>query len=53
MNRAGQFPFDRLIQPYTLQQINEAAHDMHSGKTIKPILRMPAGEQPGRSQVNR
>ncbi len=39
---AGRFPFDRLVQFYTLDQINEAIADMHHGRTIKPILRMPA-----------
>ena len=40
--RAGKFPFDRLAKFYTLDQINDAAHDSERGLTIKPILRMPA-----------
>ena len=39
---AGRFPFDRLVKFYTLDQINEAIADMHSGTTIKPILRLSA-----------
>jgi aryl-alcohol dehydrogenase len=38
--RAGSFPFDRLVKLYGFDQINEAAHDMETGATIKPVLRM-------------
>jgi aryl-alcohol dehydrogenase len=38
--RRGQFPFDRLIRCYDLEQINDAVADTRSGKTIKPILRI-------------
>ncbi|MCG2633513.1 MAG: NAD(P)-dependent alcohol dehydrogenase [Gammaproteobacteria bacterium] len=38
----GRFPFDRLITFYELDQINQAVADSESGKTIKPVLRMPA-----------
>ncbi len=37
----GRFPFDRLIEFYTLDQINQAAEDTGNGTAIKPILRMP------------
>jgi aryl-alcohol dehydrogenase len=36
--RQGRFPFDRLIETYPLDQINEAFADSESGKTIKPVL---------------
>jgi aryl-alcohol dehydrogenase len=36
----GRFPIDKLISFYSLEQINEAAHDSETGKVIKPVLRM-------------
>ncbi len=39
--RRGQFPFDRIVQFYDLQDINAAAEDSLSGRVIKPIIRMP------------
>jgi Zn-dependent alcohol dehydrogenase len=38
---AGRLPFDRLIRTYPFENINDAAHDMHAGTTIKPVLLMP------------
>ena len=38
---AGRFPVDRLITYYPLTEINRAAQESTSGKTIKPVLRMP------------
>jgi len=38
--RQGRFPFDRLIRFYRFADIATAFHDMHSGETIKPVLRM-------------
>ena len=38
---AGRFPVDRLITFYPLADINRAAVESASGKTIKPVLRMP------------
>jgi aryl-alcohol dehydrogenase len=38
----GRFPFDRLIRFYDFADINTAAHDAESGRTVKPVLRMPA-----------
>mgnify|MGYP001795826347 CR=1 FL=1 len=35
----GQFPFDRLIEQFPLDQINEAERSSLSGGTIKPVLR--------------
>ena len=39
--RQGRFPFDRLIRQYDFADINQAAADMASGATLKPVLRMP------------
>lgn len=36
----GRLPFDQMVSFYDFDQINEAAADAASGKTIKPILRM-------------
>ena len=38
---AGRLPFDRLIRTYPFDRINDAAHDMHAGIVIKPVLLMP------------
>ena len=37
----GRFPIDRLSAFYDLDSINEGVSDSISGKTIKPIVRMP------------
>jgi aryl-alcohol dehydrogenase len=34
----GKFPFDKLVKFYKFSEINQAAADSNSGKTIKPIL---------------
>ncbi|OTG87640.1 aryl-alcohol dehydrogenase [Acinetobacter sp. ANC 4558] len=34
----GDFPFDKLIQFYPFEEINQASADSLSGKTIKPVL---------------
>ncbi|MDF3311085.1 NAD(P)-dependent alcohol dehydrogenase [Rhodococcus sp. T2V] len=36
--RAGDFPFDRLIQTYPFEEINVAFADSESGKVIKPVV---------------
>jgi len=36
--RAGKFPFDRLIQKFPFEQINEAAHASEKGQVIKPVI---------------
>ncbi len=36
----GRFPFDRLIDFYPFEAINEAVDAQHSGKSIKPVVRM-------------
>jgi aryl-alcohol dehydrogenase len=37
----GRFPFDRLVEFYDLQEINQAARDAEEGTAIKPVIRMP------------
>ena len=37
----GKFPVDRLMTFYDLADINRAAEDATTGRTIKPVLRMP------------
>lgn len=39
--RQGRFPFDRLIKYYPFDQIAQAFEDSNSGRTIKPVLRLP------------
>ena len=41
LNRQGRFPYDRLITPFPLDQVNEALEASHAGDVIKPVLRMP------------
>jgi len=36
--KAGKFPFDKLIQRYPFEKLQEAIDDMKSGKTIKPVI---------------
>ena len=36
----GRFPFDKLVNFYSLDQINQAAEDSEKGITIKPIVRL-------------
>jgi aryl-alcohol dehydrogenase len=38
--RKGRFPFDRLIGFYPFEEINAAFAAVHSGETIKPVLRI-------------
>jgi aryl-alcohol dehydrogenase len=35
----GCFPFDRLVQYYSLREINQAAEDAEKGAILKPVLR--------------
>jgi len=37
--RQGRFPFDRLIEFYDLDDINEAVRASESGAVIKPVVR--------------
>jgi aryl-alcohol dehydrogenase len=34
----GQLPLRRLTKHYRLDQIDQAAHDMHAGVTVKPVI---------------
>lgn len=38
---AGRFPSEKMVTFYDLSDINRAAAESASGKTIKPVLRMP------------
>jgi Zn-dependent alcohol dehydrogenase len=38
LHRQGRFPFDRLIQKFRFDQINEAMHAAETGKVVKPVL---------------
>jgi aryl-alcohol dehydrogenase len=41
LNRQGRFPYDRLVQKFPLDQVNEALEASHHGDVIKPVLVMP------------
>lgn len=41
LNGQGRFPYDRLIQTFPLDQVNEALEASHHGDVIKPVLVMP------------
>ena len=34
----GQLPLQRLTKQYRLDQLDQAAHDMHAGITVKPVI---------------
>lgn len=36
--KAGKLPLDRLITRYKLDQLDQAAGDMHQGVTVKPVI---------------
>lgn len=38
--KQGSFPYDKLIKIYDFEDINQAAEDSKSGKTIKPVMRL-------------
>jgi aryl-alcohol dehydrogenase len=40
LHRAGKLPLERLIRHYGLDEIGQAATDMHEGRTIKPVIRL-------------
>src|ERR1700678_3792866 len=42
LNNQGRFPYDRLITPFPLDQVNEALEASHHGDVIKPVLVMPS-----------
>jgi Zn-dependent alcohol dehydrogenase len=37
-NAAGNFSYEKLIKTYPAKDIEKAAHDIHSGKTVKAVL---------------
>jgi aryl-alcohol dehydrogenase len=41
LNKQGRFPYDRLIEVFPLDRVNEAFEASRSGDVIKPVLRMP------------
>ena len=41
LHRDGRFPVDKLVKFYDFADVNQAIHDSDSGRTVKPILRMP------------
>ncbi|HKS45952.1 MAG TPA: NAD(P)-dependent alcohol dehydrogenase [Amycolatopsis sp.] len=38
LHRQGKLPLDLMIRHYKLEDLNDAAHDMHTGTTIKPVV---------------
>jgi aryl-alcohol dehydrogenase len=36
--KTGVLPLKRLTKHYRLEQLDQAAHDMHSGVTVKPVI---------------
>jgi aryl-alcohol dehydrogenase len=36
--RSGRLPIDKLIEQYRFEDVAQAIEDVHSGKTIKPVL---------------
>jgi aryl-alcohol dehydrogenase len=39
--RAGRFPFERLLAFYPLDRIDEAMDDLAHARVLKPVIRMP------------
>jgi aryl-alcohol dehydrogenase len=39
--KKGKLPLERIITFYDFKDINQAFEDVHAGKTIKPVVRMP------------
>jgi aryl-alcohol dehydrogenase len=37
-NGQDKFPYHQLIKTYSAKDIEQAAHDIHSGKTVKAVL---------------
>ncbi|MCC4722312.1 NAD(P)-dependent alcohol dehydrogenase [Salinicoccus sp. RF5] len=38
LHKSNRFPFDKLIEFYKFEDINQASQDSISGKTVKPVL---------------
>lgn len=45
MWKDGRFPFDRLIERFPMDQVNEAERESLSGRVVKPVLVMPEKEE--------
>jgi aryl-alcohol dehydrogenase len=41
LNKQGRFPYDRLIERFPLENVNDALEASHRGDVIKPVLVMP------------
>jgi len=41
--RDGRFPFDRLIEFYPFDKLNDAVHDSETGRVVKAVVRMQRG----------
>jgi aryl-alcohol dehydrogenase len=39
LHRRGKLPLERLVRHYGLDQLDQAAADMHHGATVKPVVR--------------
>jgi aryl-alcohol dehydrogenase len=39
LNRLGRFPYDKLLEFYPFERINDAIHDSEQGKTVKAVIR--------------
>jgi aryl-alcohol dehydrogenase len=42
LQRQGRFPLEKLVRFYDFAEIDQAIDDSDQGRTVKPILRMPA-----------
>ncbi|MFL5864743.1 MAG: NAD(P)-dependent alcohol dehydrogenase [Solirubrobacteraceae bacterium] len=42
LQRQGRFPFERMVEQFELEQVNEAMDASARGEVLKPVLRMPA-----------
>ena len=40
MYKEGKFPFDKIVEFYHFEEINQAVEDSHNGKTVKAIIKM-------------
>ncbi len=38
LHAAGELPLERLQRRYSLDEIEQAAQDMHHGVTVKPVI---------------
>ena len=40
LHAQGRFPFDKLVEFYDLNGIDQAVEDSEKGTTVKPIIRL-------------